>query len=258
MTDMVTQPYYFAHSLIIDFFYLVSWIDQRVNLNEGVIALVTFLAGIGMQNFSGARKFAGYGFIALALVFAIVAFFQGPVHILRGAGNFAAVLPEPFSHIHSPYNAFIASDNTSIIASDDAELNSVQLTSGTLRTKPTDYLNARCPKSAVQVMSYLIDANELEADEKSGFSLSFVRHPKGTPRDACWLSWHVTGEKVDHYEVYAVAPDGPGGAYLYAHLHLRAEMPNHVLVGADYVQIRNSLLISTGIRISNMFEIDSG
>ena len=247
MTDILAQTLSVIHSLVIDFFYLVSWIDQRVNVNEGVIALVTFLAGIGMQNFTGARKFAGYGFIGLALVFAIVAFFQGPVHILRGAGNFAAVLPEPFSHIHSPYNAFVASDNTSIIASDDAELNSVQLSSGKLTAKPEDYLNARCPRSTAQVIDYLTDANELNDDEKSGFSLSFVHHPKGTPRDACWLSWHVTGEKVDHYEVYVVAPDGDGGAYLYAHMHLRADMPNHVLVGGDYVQIRNSLLISAGI-----------
>jgi hypothetical protein len=60
------------------------------------------------------------------------------------------------------------------------------------------------------------------------------------------LSWQIADQKIDHYEVYVTVP-AEGGGYLYAHLHLRAESPNHVLVGGDYAQIRNSLLISAGI-----------
>ena len=40
-----------------------------------------------------------------------------------------------------------------------------------------------------------------------------------------------------------MAPDDTTpGRFLYAHMHLRAERPNHVLIGGDYRRMRDSVL----------------
>jgi len=214
-----------------DFF---SWIDQRVNVNEGVIALVALLAGIGMQNVKGARRFAGIGFLVLAVVFAFAAVLEGPSRTLRGVSPFRVVIPSLFRNVHG--------DRSSVLASDEPGRNSIQLLSGDLlHMSPSEYLKNRCPGDIP------LFASRNEIDNAANIVFSFVVPPGHVSPNACYFSWHEKGQALDHYEVYVVLNPPGTTTWRYAHMHLRAEKPTHALVREDYTTMRNSLLVSAGV-----------
>ena len=240
--------YWWAPKAMKVVFYYISWIDQSMNLNEGVIAFVAFLVGLGMQNFKGARRYASYGFFVLAIVFAIGAFVEGPTRRLEGVGPFQVELPAPFQYVHSPDDTLFAENNMSVIASDAAEKNSVQLSTGELNHHtPQSYLASRCQADMRGFVDQLVENDAINPEDKPRVVRTLLRPPAGGTREACWSSWHLQGESIDHYEVFVTIPEDGGSAYQYAHLHLRAESPNHILVSGDYRRMRDSLLQSAGI-----------
>ncbi|MGD0190956.1 MAG: hypothetical protein ABSD74_09470 [Rhizomicrobium sp.] len=218
-----------------DFF---SWIDQRVNLNEGVIALVAFLGGIGMQNFEGARRVAGIGFLVVAVLFGVAAVLEGPSRTLRGVAPFRVIVPSVFRNVHE---SLIGREN-SILATDEAGKNSVQLLSGdlvTFKDNPQGYLRSRCSGEPNSLASHY----EIDDPKQIVFSLTPVyRGP-----NACFFSWHERGVPVDHYEVYVVHHSAEIDGWEYARLDLRADELTRALVNDDYVLMRDSLLKSAGI-----------
>jgi hypothetical protein len=213
-----------------------SWFDQRINVNEGVIALVALLVAVGMQNFTGARRIAGLGFLVLAVIFGLAAILEGPSRTLKGVPPFRVTVPSVFRNVHSD------GDGNSIIASDEPGKNSVQLLSGSLhKSKPADYLKGRCPGD----LKAFAERNEI--DDPSSIVFSFIVPPGKVSPNGCYFSWHEKNNALDHYEVYVVHQAPDGGGWEYGRMHLRAEKPTHVLVREDYVTMRNSLLKSADI-----------
>lgn len=242
MGDFCTTTSLFGHicSFLGDIQNFIVWLDQRINLNEGVIALVALLVGIGMQNVDGARRIAGLGFIGIAIVFATVAVLEGPTRTLRGQTPFAIEVPSLFHNVHG--------DRGNIIASDEPGRNSVQLVSGDLKmSKPGDYLAKHCNADMPAFSKEIKEENEI--DDAGSIVRSFIVVPSGHVKDLCYFSWHERNQPLDHYEVYVVIPSSNGALGQFARMHLRAEKPSHALVTEDYRNMRNSLFTSAGLPI---------
>jgi len=219
----------------------IAWIDQRINLNEGVIALVTLLVGIGMQNFSGARRLAGIGFIAVSIVLATVAILDGSYRTVRGVYPFRVEVPPLFRSSHG--------EQGSRIVYDDRAENSIQLISGKTKLTPPTYLARNClrnisdpaerERAIAAFKVHLGEVNEIDPATITVFPSSdwSLRGDRGT----CKFSWESTGVPIDYWEVYVVIPSGADGEFLYAHLRAKITKPTHVMIGADYRRMLSSL-----------------
>lgn len=217
----------------------LTWMDQRINVNEGVIALVALLVGVGLQNAAGARRIASWGFIAIAVVLAGVAIID-PARRIYGVDDFEVEIPSIFHNIHGVSTGAYVDE----IASDAGGRNSVRLISGTLRDQPgPDYLRDRCSGDLATL------AKRNEVDDVTSIVLS---DPPYRGSNWCYFSWHVKLQPLDHYEVFVVKPDG--AEWRFAFLRLRIEKPSHVLVTDDYCRMRNSLLTSADIAIPRGLE----
>jgi hypothetical protein len=222
----------------------IMWLDQRINVNEGVIALIALLVGVGMQNFKGARRIAGIGFIAISLILGIAAIYEGSTRSIRGFYPYKVVVPNLFRNSHG--------DRSSTIVYDNGGENSVQLTSSDVAMSVRDYLSLNCitpfqDRNAqlaenTRFVAQLAKINQIPA---SGIVLfdDYSRKQLSRPdRGICKFSWDYGTPAIDHWEVYVAIPsrDDPTKTRV-AHLHVRAKKPTNVMIAADYRRMYDSL-----------------
>jgi hypothetical protein len=221
------------------------WFDQRINVNEGVMALVALLVGIGMQNFQGARRVAGMGFLVISALLAGVSIYEGGHRTVRVA-PFGVELPPLFRNSHG--------DHQTVIVYDDLAENSVQLHEGDDKNSPITFLAANClagapgkneAKEQRDMESNLLDKMALRDEvNRKMLTMSGYRGPSRSHPDACMFSWDDNQLSINHYEIYVAIPGADGKGTEYAHLHMRAKKPTNVMIASDYTRIFNSLYAS--------------
>lgn len=204
----------------------VSWFDQRINLNEGLIALVAVIVGLGIQPEKGRwSTWARRGLIGAAMVLLFVSTFEPSYRPMWGLAPFYVEVPSLFRNSRG--------SETSKIAWDDSEANSVQLSSGTLRpgSTPLTFLGTRCLTACAGDLKLRKNLDEIEATSLK--VMSYSPAGKDATRNACSLVWEDMNQHIFHYEVYLVAPSPDATSERWAHLHARVRVPTNVLAPGD-------------------------
>jgi len=220
----------------------VSWFDQRINVNEGLIALIAIIVGLGIQREQGRWSvWARRGLIAVAFVLLFISTFEPSYRPMWGLAPFYVEVPSLFRNSRGT--------ETSKIAWDNAEANSVQLSSGELRAgiKPAAYLGARCQTLCGTDLKLRQNLDEIEA---GGIRImAFAPPGPDADRNACSVVWEDTTQHIMHYEIYLVAPSPDRSSERWAHLQTRLKVPTNVLAPGDIRHMADTFAGSANVRI---------
>ena len=243
MGEICSNAFFGAHC---DFLFrvqdFVSWFDQRINLNEGLIALIAIIVGLGIQREKGNWSvWARRGLIAVAIVLLFASTFEPSYRPIWGIAPFHAEMPSLFRNSRG--------SDASKIAWDDAENNSVQLSSGAMRpaVSPAGYLRDRCPTQcdATDKLRHYLD--EIEA---GGIKiLSFAPPGPDGATNACRVTWEDMSQHIVHIETYLVAPAPDKSGERWAHLHARLKVPSNVLAPGDLRHMMETFSASANVAL---------
>lgn len=225
----------------------LEWFDQRIDADKALIAGAVLLAGLWAHHLGGLPRRVGVAMMAVAVLLAGVAVYQGNHRMIYGLTPFRAELPPVFRRIHG--------GDGDVIAHDDAEQNSVELTSGDApRIAPQQWLAARClatdpePERQIGLEHALIESLAAR-DHVDVYTLTLlpgrVTRQGGAP-DGCQFAWEDGAHAVSHYEVFVAIPL-PDGGTRYAHLHAMSRKPALVLIAPDFEAMRRTLFDSAGV-----------